>query len=91
MLLCLSALFPVLMGAHVVISDFLRAKDCSDIYSSGYRTSGVYTINTLDGPVQVYCEMVSGGQNDQGHWMVSVSMCFILQKDILLSDALQCE
>ncbi|XP_058654925.1 microfibril-associated glycoprotein 4-like [Onychostoma macrolepis] len=50
-LLCLSALFPVLMGAHVSN----RVKDCSDIYASGYRTSGVYTINTLDGPVQVYC------------------------------------
>ncbi|KAL1262278.1 hypothetical protein QQF64_007543, partial [Cirrhinus molitorella] len=66
-LLCLSA---VLMGTDVVKSGSPRAKDCSDIYASGYRTSGVYTISTIDGPVQVYCEMVSGGLNDQGYWTV---------------------
>ncbi|KAK2891377.1 hypothetical protein Q8A67_014020 [Cirrhinus molitorella] len=66
-LLCLSA---VLMGADVVKSDSPRAKDCSDIYASGYRTSGVYTISTIDGPVQVYCEMASGGLNEQGYWTV---------------------
>ncbi|KAL1262279.1 hypothetical protein QQF64_007544, partial [Cirrhinus molitorella] len=66
-LLCLSA---VLMGADVVKSDSPRAKDCSDIYENGYRTSGVYTISTIDGPVQVYCEMASGGLNDQGYWTV---------------------
>ncbi|KAL1262277.1 hypothetical protein QQF64_007542 [Cirrhinus molitorella] len=66
-LLCLSA---VLMGADVAKSDFPRAKDCSDIYENGYRTSGVYTVSTLDGPVQVYCEMASGGLNDQGYWTV---------------------
>ncbi|XP_026137124.1 microfibril-associated glycoprotein 4-like [Carassius auratus] len=69
-LLCLSALFPVLMGTDVVKSDLLRTKDCSDIYASGYSTSGVYTITTIDGPVQVYCEMKSDGQNNQGPWTV---------------------
>ncbi|KAL0175483.1 hypothetical protein M9458_027813, partial [Cirrhinus mrigala] len=67
-LLCLSALFPVvLMGNEEVQSDCFRVKDCSDIYEGGHTTSGVYTITTIDGPVQVYCEMASGGQDDQGH------------------------
>ncbi|XP_042594666.1 microfibril-associated glycoprotein 4-like [Cyprinus carpio] len=70
-LLCLSALFPVLMGIDEVKSyNFLRTKDCSDVYASGYSTSGVYIITTIDGPVQVYCEMETDGQNDQGPWMV---------------------
>ncbi|XP_050958138.1 microfibril-associated glycoprotein 4-like [Labeo rohita] len=70
-LLCLSALFPVvLMGYDEVQSDCVRVKDCSDIYEGGHTTSGVYTITTIDGPVQVYCEMVSDGENDQGHWTV---------------------
>ncbi|KAK2891371.1 hypothetical protein Q8A67_014014 [Cirrhinus molitorella] len=38
--------------------------------TNGKNGSGVYTITTLDGPLQVYCEMVSGGQKDKGHWMV---------------------
>ncbi|KAI2646545.1 Microfibril-associated glycoprotein 4 [Labeo rohita] len=66
-LLCLPAL---LMGAYVVKSDCFLAKDCSDIYESGYTTSGVYSVSSIDGPMQVYCEMVSGEQNDQGHWTV---------------------
>ncbi|XP_043089126.1 microfibril-associated glycoprotein 4-like [Puntigrus tetrazona] len=69
-LLCLSALFPVSMGTSDVKSECFLAKDCSDIYASGYSTSGVYTINTIDGPVQAYCDMQSGEQNDQGHWTV---------------------
>ncbi|XP_050958970.1 microfibril-associated glycoprotein 4 [Labeo rohita] len=72
-LLCLSALFPMLMGADEVknvVKDCFLAKDCSDVYSSGKNVSGVYTITSVDGPVQVYCEMVSGGINERGHWMV---------------------
>ncbi|XP_050958971.1 microfibril-associated glycoprotein 4 [Labeo rohita] len=69
-LLCLSALFPVLMGTNAVKSDCFLARDCSDVYSSGKNASGVYTITTLDGPVNVYCEMVSGETNDRGHWTV---------------------
>ncbi|KAL0175493.1 hypothetical protein M9458_027823, partial [Cirrhinus mrigala] len=53
-LLCLSALFPVLMGADVVKSDCFLARDCSDVYSSGKNASGVYTITSMDGPVKVY-------------------------------------
>ncbi len=62
------------MGTDEVKPDYLLAKDCSDIYSSGKKGSGVYTINTMNGAVQVYCEMVSGGQNDQGHWTVRISL-----------------
>ncbi|KAI2656687.1 Microfibril-associated glycoprotein 4 [Labeo rohita] len=69
-LLCLSALFPVLMGTDDVKAECILARDCSDIYSRGNNLSGVYTITTIDGPQQVYCEMVSGGKNDQGHWTV---------------------
>ncbi|XP_059371372.1 microfibril-associated glycoprotein 4-like isoform X1 [Carassius carassius] len=69
-LLCLSALFPVLMCAEEVKSDCFLARDCSDVYSSGKNVSGVYTITSLNGPVQVYCEMVSSGVNDRGHWTV---------------------
>ncbi|KAL1262281.1 hypothetical protein QQF64_007546, partial [Cirrhinus molitorella] len=69
-LLCLSALFPILMGTDVVKLNASRAKDCSDFYASGYTTSGVYTTNTIDGPVQIYCEMASGEQNDSGTWEV---------------------
>ncbi|XP_050958972.1 microfibril-associated glycoprotein 4-like [Labeo rohita] len=60
----------LLMGADVVKSDSPRVKDCSDVYARGYTTSGVYTITTLDGPVKVYCEMASGGLNEQGYWTV---------------------
>ncbi|KAL0175490.1 hypothetical protein M9458_027820, partial [Cirrhinus mrigala] len=67
-LLCLSALFPVLMGADVVKSDFSRVKDCSDIYASGYKASGVYYVTSVNGLVRVYCEMASGGLNEQGPW-----------------------
>uniref|UniRef100_A0A671RJY9 Microfibril-associated glycoprotein 4-like n=1 Tax=Sinocyclocheilus anshuiensis TaxID=1608454 RepID=A0A671RJY9_9TELE len=70
LLLCLSALFPVLMSTDEVKSDCFLARDCSDIYLSGKNGSGVYTINTMDGAVQVFCEMVCGGQNDRGHWTV---------------------
>uniref|UniRef100_A0A8C1CBR9 Fibrinogen C-terminal domain-containing protein n=1 Tax=Cyprinus carpio carpio TaxID=630221 RepID=A0A8C1CBR9_CYPCA len=67
-LLCLSALFPVLMGAEEVRC--FRTTDCSDVYSSWKNESGVYTISTIDGPLQVYCEMIPGNQIDQGPWTV---------------------
>uniref|UniRef100_A0A8C2CMF0 Microfibril associated protein 4 n=1 Tax=Cyprinus carpio TaxID=7962 RepID=A0A8C2CMF0_CYPCA len=65
-LLCLSALFPVMMGTDVNPECF-PATDCSDI---AVNNSGVYTITLKDGPVQVYCDVVSGEQKDQGHWTV---------------------
>ncbi|CAM4618445.1 unnamed protein product [Leuciscus chuanchicus] len=68
-LLCLSALFPVLMATEVPKMDCF-ATDCSDIYSSGKTDSGVYTVSSIDGPVQVYCQMVPTGQHERGHWTV---------------------
>ncbi|XP_050983082.1 microfibril-associated glycoprotein 4-like [Labeo rohita] len=65
-LLCLSALFPVLMGIDAN-PDCFPATDCSDVNAGN---SGVYTITLKDGPVQVYCDVASSGQNDQGHWTV---------------------
>ncbi|KAL1262282.1 hypothetical protein QQF64_007547 [Cirrhinus molitorella] len=62
-LLCLSAMFPVLMGNP----DCFPATDCSDVNAAN---SGVYTITLKDGAVQVYCDVVSGEKNDQGHWTV---------------------
>uniref|UniRef100_A0A8C1F0J9 Fibrinogen C-terminal domain-containing protein n=1 Tax=Cyprinus carpio carpio TaxID=630221 RepID=A0A8C1F0J9_CYPCA len=69
-LLCLSALFPMLMATEEVKSDCFLSTDCSDVYSSGENVSGVYTITTIAGPLQVYCEMISGGINDRGLWTV---------------------
>ncbi|XP_051716111.1 microfibril-associated glycoprotein 4-like [Ctenopharyngodon idella] len=70
-LLCLSAVFPVLMGTEVVNSNCLPVADCSDVYSSGKTSSGVYAVSSIDGPVQVYCDMVPSGENhSKGHWTV---------------------
>ncbi|XP_048035700.1 microfibril-associated glycoprotein 4-like [Megalobrama amblycephala] len=72
-LLCLSAVFPVLMGTEVVNSNCFLATDCSDVYSSGKNDSGVYTVSSIDGPVQIYCDMIPSGENhSKGHWMVIV-------------------
>ncbi|KAK2891376.1 hypothetical protein Q8A67_014019 [Cirrhinus molitorella] len=46
-LLFVSALFPVLTDTAVV-------KDCSDVYASGYKTSGVYLVSSTYGQVKVY-------------------------------------
>ncbi|XP_043089118.1 microfibril-associated glycoprotein 4-like [Puntigrus tetrazona] len=75
-LLCLSALFPVSMGTGEIKSDCFLPRDCSDVYSGGKNGSGVYTITTESGRVQVYCEMIPGKQNDRGHWTV-----FLRRKD----------
>ncbi|KAK9975437.1 hypothetical protein ABG768_023478 [Culter alburnus] len=70
-LLCLSAVFPVLMGTEVVNSNCFLATDCSDVYSSGKNDSGVYTVSSIDGPVQIYCDMIPSGENhSKGHWTV---------------------
>ncbi|XP_059371373.1 microfibril-associated glycoprotein 4-like isoform X2 [Carassius carassius] len=58
------------MCAEEVKSDLLRTKDCYDIYVSGYSISGVYIITTIDGPVQVYCEMEAVEKIEKGHWLV---------------------
>ncbi|XP_048035701.1 microfibril-associated glycoprotein 4-like [Megalobrama amblycephala] len=70
-LLCLSAVFPVLMGTEVVNSNCFLATDCSDVYSSDKTSSGVYTVSSIDGPVQIYCDMIPSGENhSKGNWTV---------------------
>lgn len=59
-------------------SSCLLAKDCSDVYACGYSTSGVYIVTSADGPLRIYCEMVSGGENDRGQWAVRISMSLSL-------------
>uniref|UniRef100_A0A8C2B8M6 Fibrinogen C-terminal domain-containing protein n=1 Tax=Cyprinus carpio TaxID=7962 RepID=A0A8C2B8M6_CYPCA len=46
--------------------------DCSDLYKSGQTVSGIYSIYPAgDIPVWVYCEMISGGKDeDNGAWTV---------------------
>ncbi|XP_059409098.1 microfibril-associated glycoprotein 4-like [Carassius carassius] len=46
--------------------------DCSGLYKSGQTVSGIYSIYPAgDIPVWVYCEMISGGKDeDNGAWTV---------------------
>ncbi|KAF4118008.1 hypothetical protein G5714_000059 [Onychostoma macrolepis] len=46
--------------------------DCSDLYKSGQKVSGIYSIYpTGDVPVWVYCQMISDGNDeDKGGWTV---------------------
>ncbi|XP_042621475.1 microfibril-associated glycoprotein 4-like isoform X1 [Cyprinus carpio] len=46
--------------------------DCSDLYKSGQTVSRIYSIYPAgDIPVWVYCEMISGGKDeDNGGWTV---------------------
>ncbi|XP_031558871.1 fibrinogen C domain-containing protein 1-like [Actinia tenebrosa] len=58
-LLCLGDL-EVQARRHQNQKDF---KDCSEIYKSGERRSGVYTVNPYGsgGPFEVYCDMTTDG------------------------------
>ncbi|XP_052430107.1 microfibril-associated glycoprotein 4-like [Carassius gibelio] len=67
------------MCAEEVKSDFLYVKDCSDIYASGYSTTGVYTITTADGPVQVYCDVEAVEKTETGHWLANGRREFLHQ------------
>ncbi|XP_026100424.1 microfibril-associated glycoprotein 4-like [Carassius auratus] len=66
------ALLSVLMGFMVSISDGFQPVDCSELYKSGETVSGIYSIYPAgDIPVWVYCEMISGGKDeDNGGWTV---------------------
>ncbi|KTG38409.1 hypothetical protein cypCar_00018231 [Cyprinus carpio] len=46
--------------------------DCFNLYKSGQTVSGIYSIYPAgDIPVWVYCEMISGGKDeDNGAWTV---------------------
>ncbi|XP_052386270.1 microfibril-associated glycoprotein 4-like isoform X5 [Carassius gibelio] len=63
------ALLSVLMGFTESVSDGFKPIDCSDINKS---VSGIYSIYPAgDIPVWVYCEMISGGKDeDNGAWTV---------------------
>ncbi|XP_059409090.1 microfibril-associated glycoprotein 4-like [Carassius carassius] len=63
------ALLSVLMGFTESVSDGFKPVDCSYVNKS---VSGIYSIYPAgDIPVWVYCEMISGGKDeDNGAWMV---------------------
>ncbi|KAI5623623.1 microfibril-associated glycoprotein 4-like [Silurus asotus] len=49
----------------------LLPTDCSDVYASGQKVSGLYTIYpTAETPVQVYCDMGCLGSQTDGNWTV---------------------
>ncbi|XP_066515859.1 microfibril-associated glycoprotein 4-like [Hoplias malabaricus] len=62
---------PLLLGSSSV-SQYLFPTDCSDVYTTGRKVSGVYTIFPTGGaPVQVYCDMgCEEGQAKDGRWTV---------------------
>ncbi len=63
----LAALLPV-----VLMTECQDENDCSDIYNSGEKVSGIYSIYPAgDVPVWVYCQMISDGNDEHnGGWTV---------------------
>ncbi|XP_026102984.1 microfibril-associated glycoprotein 4-like [Carassius auratus] len=67
MMVFLVALLPA-----VLMSECQDLNDCSDMYNSGEKVSGIYSIYPAgDVPVLVYCEMISDwNDEDNGGWTV---------------------
>ncbi|XP_052402978.1 microfibril-associated glycoprotein 4-like [Carassius gibelio] len=68
MMVFLVALLPAVLGSDCKFMPF----DCSDIFNSGQKISGIYPIYPAgDAPLWVYCEMISDGKvEDNGGWTV---------------------
>ncbi len=69
MMVFVAALLSVFMAS--VVCGF-KPFDCSDVYKSGQKVSGIYSIYpAADVPVWVYCQMISDGKDeDNGGWTV---------------------
>ena len=57
-------------------------RDCFEIYKSGERTDGVYTVyfGTAQQLVQVYCDMTTDG----GGWTVCIIIIIIISSSSLV-------
>ena len=51
---------------YISVEAEAKPRDCLQLKSSGFRSSGVYTIYIDDSPVDVYCDM----ETECGGWTV---------------------
>jgi len=58
------------MFVDIVEKSLTKYRDCSEIYNSGARSDGVYTVymGWSHRPVEVYCDMTTDG----GEWTVCI-------------------